>query len=377
MTSRPAGSSATLSDPSAPRPTFAADVPGAYQFSAVVTDSTDLSSLPSFLTVTTTSCGPAIPAVTALPAGVTVQPFQAVNLSATPFSANTGCGINETFTYRWKIVSAPSDSGAMLSDPAAAAPTFSPDLAGSFLIAVTVTDSHAHVSPEAFVTVTATACTALPPMAGTLTSSPVSPLLGSQVTLAAPSARSTACFAAGTSAAVQYDWSLSKPANSAATLDNPAAQFAKFTPDVAGAYQAMLVVRDAHGVPSTPAVINLNVAPCGTSNLAWNAAPELNPALTEPDGSSPAATLTGGVWTGAFVGTSVTMSAGFVDPPGCGSVTVQPYAYQWALVSRPSGSTAHLDSSNAVHPALVPDLSGDYQVAARVADATGAVLPTR
>ena len=377
VTSRPAGSSAPLSNPAAATPSFSADLPGSYQFSAVATDSTGLSSPPSFLTLGTTTCGTAIPTVTVVPSSITVQPFQTVNLSATPFDADTSCGITQTFIYAWTVVSAPPGSSAILSDPGAVAPSFVPDLSGAYLISVVVTDSRGHVSPRAFATVGATGCATLPPTAGALQSNPASPALGAAVTLGAPAAKATACFSAGASTALQYAWTLSKPVGSAAMLDNPTAAAPRFTPEVAGAYQAALVVRDSHGLSSTKAFLNLNLAPCGTSNLAWNAAPELTPALTEPGGATLTASIAGGAWTGAFAGTSVTMSAGFLDPPGCGTAAVQPFTYQWALVSRPPGSTAHLDSSTAAKPGFVPDLPGDYQVAARLGDAMGSILPTR
>ena len=377
VSSRPAVSSATLSDPAAATPSFTADVPGSYQFSVVATDSTGLSSTPAFFTLGTTNCGTAIPTVTAVPASIAVQPFQTVNFAATPFDADTSCGLSQTFTYAWRIVSAPSGSSAMLSNPGAAAPTFVPDLAGTYQLAVSVTDSRGHLSPEAFVTVSASACTTLPPVTGALSAKPLPPTLGSPITLSAPAAQATACFAPTASTALQFAWTLSRPAGSAALLDNFTSATPSFTPDVAGAYQVALVVRDSHGLSSTKAILNLNAAPCGTSNLTWNTAPELTPALTEPGGAVLTASFSGGVWTGAFTGTSVAMTAGFLDPPGCGSLTVQPISYQWALVSRPTGSAANLDSASAVHPSFVPDLPGDYQVAARVADATGAILPTR
>ena len=377
VASRPPGSSSTLSDPAAPGPTFTADLPGSYQFSVVATDSTGLSSPPSFKTIATTSCGTAPPVVTALPASVTVQPFKAVGLSATPFSSSSGCGVAETFTYSWTVVSAPSGSAATLSNPIAPAPSFTPDLGGAYLISVVATDSHQHASQSAFVTVNATSCSALAPTTGALAASPVAPALGAPVTLSAPSAQANACFAAGASTALRYSWSLGRPAGSLATFDNPTAAAPVFTPDVAGAYQAALVVRDSHGIASTKAVLNLGVAPCGSSNLTWSTTPELTPAYTEPNPTAALAAFSGGVWTGAFVGTSVAMKAGFVDPPGCGTAAVLPFAYQWALVSQPPGSAAHLDSGTSAMPSFVPDLPGDYQIAARVSDAPGAVLPTR
>ena len=377
VTSRPSGSSATLSDPAAATPSFTADLPGSYQFSAVATDSTGLSSPPSFLTLGVTTCGTAIPTVTALPSSITVQPFQRVNLSATPFDPDTSCGLTQTFTYAWTVVSAPPGSSAILSDPGAVAPSFVPDLGGTYLLSVVATDSRGHVSPKAFATVGASACASLPPTTGALQANPAAPALGAVVALAAPAAQAAACFSAGANTALQYAWALSKPLSSAAVLDNPTAAAPRFTPDVAGAYQAALVVRDSHGLSSTKTFLNLNLAPCGTSNLAWNAAPELTPVLTEPGGASLTASFAGGAWNGAFAGTRVALSAGFLDPPGCGIAAVQPFTYQWALVSRPQGSAAHLDSSTSAQPGFVPDLPGDYQVAARVGDSMGAILPTR
>lgn len=376
VVSRPAGSSATLSDPAAPngRPTFTPDAAGSYQFSVVATDSTGLRSAPAFKTITTTSCGTAAPTVSVQPASAAVQPFQPVPLSATPFDADTSCGISETFTYAWQLVSAPAGSDAMFSNPSLAAPSFTPDLAGSYLLSATVSDSHGRTSPPAFVTVTASSCASLPPVTGALSAG--APVLGSPIALSAPLAHAVAC---GSAASLTYDWSLSgRPLASTAAIDNPAAAAPKFTPDVAGVYQVTLVVTDSRGQRSAPGFVNLTVAPCGTSLLAWNPAPELSPSFQEPDGSAASTpAFAGGAWTGAFVGTRVTMAAGFTDPPGCGTAGVTPYTWQWAIVSRPAGSAAQLDSSSGATPGFVPDLPGDYQLAARVGDAMGAVLPTR
>src|SRR6185503_8188805 len=109
--------------------------------------------------------------------------------------------------------SAPAASAAAFSDPAAAAPAFIPDVAGSYLLSVTVSDGRGHTSPPAFVAVTASGCATLSPVTGALTASAAS--LGNPVTLTAGAARAQAC---GLIAPVlTYAWSLSgKPAGSAA-----------------------------------------------------------------------------------------------------------------------------------------------------------------
>src|SRR5205823_3500537 len=70
-------------------------------------------------------------------------------------------------------------------------------------------------------------------------------------------------------------------------------------------------------------------------------------------------------------------AASFSDSQGCGIVTTAPYRYRWALVLLPPGSQATLDDPSAANPMWLPDVPGDYQVAAQVSDALGATLPTR
>src|SRR5207244_5157740 len=148
----------------------------------------------------------------------------------------------------------------------------------------------------------------------------------------------------------------SRPAASAAFLDLPTAAQPHFTPDVAGAYQARLVVIDSLGTTSIAGYVNASVAACSASNLAWTpVGPDFrSPSFQEPEGTAGAA---------AHIGTRVTMTANFQDPKGsCGAGDPVPFAYQWALVSRPAGSAAQLDSGTAAMPAFVPDVPGDYQV---------------
>src|SRR5206468_12733285 len=116
-----------------------------------------------------------------------------------------------------------------------------------------------------------------------------------------------------------------------------------FTPDVAGNYQARLIVTDSRGLESAPAFINVNVAPCGVSNLAWSTTP-LSASLQEPDGTDITALHK------SYIGTRATLAASFTDAQGCGIVPTAPYRYQWALVLQPARSQAVLDDTAAAGP---------------------------
>ena len=61
-------------------------------------------------------------------------------------------GGTSPFSYGWTLTT-PAGSTALLSSPSAAAPTFTPDVAGSYLAALTVTDAHGLSSPAALLVV--------------------------------------------------------------------------------------------------------------------------------------------------------------------------------------------------------------------------------
>ena len=363
ISSRPAGSGAALSDPLSTHPVFTPDKVGSYQFQVVAFDSTGRSSDPTWVTLTTTRCGTAVPSVTASPASLSILPLQSVQLLATPLDANTSCGLTETFHYSWQLVSSPRGSNGLLTNATSPNATFRPDLAGSYLLQVTATDAEGHVSAPSFSQLTVSSCATLGPLVSSISGSAAT--LGTPVTLAASGAVSRNCVAAGP---LTYSWQLAgKPLASHALLDDPMAASPKFTPDVAGAYQVKLVVKDSAGLASLPAWTTVVVAPCGSSSITWNAVP-ITKSFQEPDGSA---------GTQANAGTRVTLGAQFTDVPSACSLAVAPFQVRWAIVSRPAGSSAQLTSSTAASPAFVADVPGSYQLAVQVTDALGTVSATR
>ncbi len=364
MVSRPFGSNAALSNPSAARPTFTPDKVGSYQFTVTALAANGLRSAPTWLTVATTACGTGVPSVAASPASLALLPHDSVTFTTTPAESASCANTLPTFSYSWQIVSAPTMSSAVLSNPASPGPSFSPVAAGDYVLQVAVTDDKGVVSLPAFVHLTVSTCASLGPAVDYLTSTAGG--IGLPVSLQAHAVIDRNCLAQA-SANFQYLWQLtSRPPSSQAVVANPSATQTGFTPDVPGAYQVQLVVTDGLGLASLPVYRTVSIAPCTSSTIAWDPATPITASYVEPDGSTGTPL--------AYQGSVVTLGTRLTDSsPACNALATAPYSYRWALVARPAGSGAKLSSASAAGPALVPDVPGDYQVAAVVTDALGTV----
>jgi hypothetical protein len=146
FTSRPGGSAAALSDPTAAKPTFVADLYGKYELSLTVTDpfganATD-TVIVSFENVKPVANAGANQAV--------VAP-STVLLDGTASSDANG----DPLTYQWNMVSKPDGSSAVLSNSETAHPSFVADRAGQYVVSLTVSDGLLASDPSN-VTITAT-----------------------------------------------------------------------------------------------------------------------------------------------------------------------------------------------------------------------------
>jgi hypothetical protein len=131
LVSSPTGSAASLSDRAAARPTFTADVSGVYVVSLVVSDGI-LSSEPSMTTVTASSANLA-PVANAGPEQ-TVRVGDLVRLSGSASTDANGDALN----YLWTWTANPGN--AVLSGALTVSPSFTPSVAGIYVLTLTVND---------------------------------------------------------------------------------------------------------------------------------------------------------------------------------------------------------------------------------------------
>lgn len=128
---------------------------------------------------------------------------------------------------------------------------------------------------------------------------------------------------------LSFNWQLFAPLNSAATLTDTNAVKPSFTADVAGTYEAELIVSD--GIEDS--------APDNVIITTENSAPVAN---AGPDQT-------------AFVTDTVTL-----DGSNSSDVDGDALTLSWSLVSVPDGSTANLSDNGAVNPSFFVDLPGTY-----------------
>jgi hypothetical protein len=135
----PAGSEATLSQANSPTPAFTADKYGNYVAQLIVNDGY-LSSSPATVLISTiytppiANPGPA----QSVTAGATV------NLTGAASTSNDGYSL----TYKWSMLSAPSGSAAVLSNPSSVTPSFVTDLAGAYVVQLIVNDTVLNSAPQ-------------------------------------------------------------------------------------------------------------------------------------------------------------------------------------------------------------------------------------
>lgn len=237
--SKPAGSVATLSDPSLPNPTFTVDIAGQYTFQLVVNDGLALSA-PDNVTVSTVNSAPVADAgpdqTAALGASVTLDGTKSFDVDGDPL------------TYQWTLTK-PAGSTAVLSDPIASQPIFTIDVAGSYTATLVVSDGTASSKPDNVLVNTSNS----PPVANPGPNQSVN--IGTTVTLDGSGSSDP------DGDPLTYAWSLlSKPGSSTATLTNATSVMTSFVVDVAGPYTVQLTVGDGT-LTSTATTMVIGVDP--------------------------------------------------------------------------------------------------------------------
>ena len=322
LLSVPSGSTATLSSATDSKPKFTADVSGTYVANLIVNDG-QVDSTPQQVTITAAVAN-AVPVANAGLAQNVLTASKVTLDGAKSTDAN-----NDVLSYKWVLFSKPAGSTAALSSDTAAKPTFTADVAGTYVISLVVNDGKDSSAVTA-TTVTATVGNAVPvadPGANQIVAN------GKLVTLDGSGSSDA------NHDALTYQWTLlAKPATSTAALSLATAVKPTFTADVPGTYVASLVVND--GKVNSAAV---------TVAITSNAAPVAVPGLDQT------------VKKGALVK---------LDGSKSTDANNDALTYRWNLILKPLNSTAALSSSTDALPTFTADLPGDYAVTLIVNDGT-------
>lgn len=307
--SRPAASAAALDDPAAVRPAFDIDAPGRYVVGLIVNDGR-VSSPEDLVEVTTSNSGP----------NADAGPDQRVVTGAVAQLDGSASSDpdGDRLVYRWQFVQRPIGSLAQLDDPSAVRPTFVVDVAGSFIVALIVSDGLLSSAPDTVMLTTADT-------APTADAGPDQrAALGASVTLDGSASTDV------DGDALTHAWALvSKPIGSTATLSATDVVRPRFTVDLSGQYVAQLIVNDGQvdSAPDTVVVSTINTRPVADAGRDATVAPGQTVVI---DGSASH------------------------DADG------DPLMFQWTLSVAPPGSTARVQDPGAAVTTFVADRPGDY-----------------
>jgi hypothetical protein len=145
---RPVGSLAALNSSTVAQPTFTADVIGTYGVALVVNDGV-LPSSAANMTVTAVTNSPPI-----ANAGGAQTSFTGALVTLSGAASSDANG--HALTYAWTLPTKPALSTVTLNNANTVSPTFTPDVAGTYIAQLTVHDTHGGVSSPINATVTAT-----------------------------------------------------------------------------------------------------------------------------------------------------------------------------------------------------------------------------
>jgi hypothetical protein len=327
LLSRPAGSAAALSDATAVRPTFQADVGGKYVAQLIVRDGSTASA-PSVAVISTSNTAPVADAGP----GQVVPIATNVNLNGSNSTDVNG----DPLTYTWSFLAKPAGSTAALSSSSAVRPTFVTDVHGLYQLQLAVSDGTA----VSFATLVVSTQPNVLPVAA--------PNLAKYVAPNPAQLDGTASLTPNGSP-LNYAWSLlSQPAGSAATLTTPSSPLSGFAPGISGTYVAQLLVTDGQftGNPRAVALSTANQPPVAQPTAALE--------TVDPVQQTPSFT-----WDSS---TSYDQANG-------------PLTYSWSLLSRPAGSASILNSPSSAAPTLIADRQGPYVAQLIVNNGTQQSLP--
>ena len=325
--SLPTNSTAQISSPRSPTPSFVADKPGTYIVQLVVNDGNS-NSQPSTVTITTGNTPPVASATCSVCSGSngTVALNSLIQLDGSKSTDADG----DTLTYQWSLnTSQAPGSKAVLSATNIVNPTFTVDVQGTYVAQLTVSDGA--YQNQATVTITTSAILAPTAYAGP-----------NQTIQAGSNVQLSGSGSDPQNLALTYSWSLiTLPTGSHATLSATNIANPKFTTDAVGTYVAQLIVNNGF-LSSSASTVTI------TSN---DTAPVAVPLVTNQ-------------------GTIFVQNTVYLDGRQSTAATGQSIvSYSWSLIGLPPGSRATLTAANTATPTFVADVAGTYVAQLTVKDA--------
>ena len=199
----------------------------------------------AFLGISSCSEDEPVPITLSADAGAsqTVDVGTTVNLDGTASTSSDG----STFDYSWAITDAPAGSNATITNSNTATPSFTPDVEGNYIVALTISSGNVQDTDDVLI-VAEPGAVALTASAG----SDQTVELGDQVALDGTGSTSS------DGSAFDYSWALTDaPTNSTATINNETTATPTFTPDVGGNYTITLTISNSDGQDSDEVIITV------------------------------------------------------------------------------------------------------------------------
>jgi hypothetical protein len=306
----PTGSNAVLSNANSSTATFVPDLIGTYVVSLTVSNGSQSDT--NTVTISTTD----VPPVANPGPNQTVTVGAIVMLDGTKSTDVNG----QPLSYLWSLVTTPNGSAAVISSPRSPTPSFTADVAGTYIVGLVVNDGTLS-SAKSTVTIT----TGNTPPVAVPTATPQVVAVNGLVQLSGVNSTDV------DSNPLTFQWTLntSEAPGSKATLSNGTIVNPTFTADVPGTYVAQLIVFDGT-IASKPVTVMITTS-----------------AIVAPTANAGTNQMVG-------VGTTVQLQGSGTDPQSL------PLTYSWSLTTIPMGSAAVLSKTNIQNPTFIVDLPGTY-----------------
>ncbi|WP_372870589.1 PKD domain-containing protein [Shewanella sp.] len=313
LVSQPAGSQAVLTDTSSAQPALTLDAQGHYVVQLIVNDGyTD--SAPDTLVITDINLAPIANAGNDQKASKGSK----VNLSGSRSTDPEG----QALSYRWKLLSQPAGSAAVLSATDTIDTQFVADLSGDYIVQLVVNDGELDSTPATVIVRDFDKNTLPVASAG----SDLAAEAGQSILL-----DGSASFDADGDS-LSYQWALlNRPSGSNSQLSDAASANPTLKTDVVGDYVVQLVVSDGKG-NSLPDTVLIH-------DVAKNVAPVADAGNDQQVNIGDLVTLSGQA---SYDANGDTLS------------------YRWALISKPAQSLASLSSTNQASSQFTLDIAGSY-----------------